>query len=54
MCRTMGLVQSMGTVGDSYDNGLYALDWGDRVRIFGGAGRCGHVTPPAWRSTRRR
>ncbi len=34
--------------------GLYAFEWGERVRMRGGDGRRGHVTPPAWRSTRRR
>jgi short-subunit dehydrogenase len=33
---------------------LYANEWGERVRILGGRGRLGQVTPPAWRSTRRR
>jgi len=31
---------------------FYAFEWGERVRILGGDGRLGHVTPPAWSSTR--
>jgi class 3 adenylate cyclase len=31
---------------------LYALEWGDRLRILGGDGRSGTVIPPVWRSTR--
>ena len=34
--------------------GLYAFEWGARVRIRGGAGRFGQVTPPVWSSTRSR
>jgi hypothetical protein len=34
--------------------GLYAFNWGERVRIRGGEGRRCQVTPPAWRSTRSR
>jgi hypothetical protein len=30
---------------------LYALKWGARVRMCGGEGRRGQVTPPVWRST---
>ena len=30
----------------------YAFEWGARVRMRGGLGRDGQVTPPAWRSTR--
>ncbi len=33
---------------------LYAFNWGERVRILGGDGCCGQMTPPAWSSTRRR
>ena len=33
---------------------VYAFNWGERVLILGGDGRCGQVTPPAWSSTRRR
>ena len=33
---------------------LYAFEWGERVRMRGGDGRRGQLTPPAWRSTRRR
>ena len=32
MCRTMGLVQSMGTVGDSYDNALAESFWASLKR----------------------
>lgn len=32
----------------------YASEWGVRILIRGGRGRLGHVTPPAWRSTRSR
>ena len=32
----------------------YAFEWGERIRIRGGLGRLGQVTPPAWSSTRRR
>jgi putative transposase len=34
-CRTMGLVQSMGTVGDSYDNALAESFWASLKRHFG-------------------
>ena len=34
--------------------GLYAYEWGERVRMRGGDGCMGQVTPPAWRITRRR
>ena len=34
------------------DNRPYAFEWGGRVRMRGGRGRLGQVTPPAWRSTR--
>ena len=33
---------------------LYASEWGERVRSRGGDGPSGQLTPPAWRSTRRR
>ena len=33
---------------------LYAFEWGARVRMRGAVGRVGQVTPPVWRSTRRR
>jgi hypothetical protein len=33
---------------------LYAFNWGERVLILRGDGRCGQVTPPAWSSTRSR
>jgi hypothetical protein len=33
---------------------LYAFKWGERVRILGGDGRLGQVTPPAWSNTRSR
>jgi hypothetical protein len=29
------------------DIGLYAFEWGELVRILGGFGRDGQVTPPA-------
>jgi hypothetical protein len=29
------------------DIGRYALKWGERLRILGGDGRLGQVTPPA-------
>ena len=32
----------------------YAFEWGARVRMRGALGGVGQVTPPAWRSTRRR
>jgi type II restriction enzyme len=32
----------------------YAFEWGARVRMRGGRGRHGQVTPPAWRRTRSR
>ncbi|MEA2900309.1 MAG: hypothetical protein QOH36_196 [Actinomycetota bacterium] len=32
----------------------YASEWGERVRIRGGRGLDGQLTPPAWSSTRRR
>ena len=35
-------------------NRLYAFEWGELVRILGGFGRDGQMTPPAWRSARRR
>ena len=39
-------------------NRLYASEWGGRcerhVRMRGGCGRLGQVTPPAWSSTRSR
>ncbi len=37
-----------------HDSWLYASEWGERVRMRGGDGCMGQVTPPAWRSTRRR
>ena len=33
---------------------LYASEWGLAVRMRGGRGRLGQVTPPVWRSTRNR
>ncbi len=33
---------------------LYANEWGPRVRMRGGCGRVGQVTPPAWSRTRSR
>ena len=32
----------------------YAFDWGERIRMRGGRGRLGQLTPPAWSSTRSR
>jgi hypothetical protein len=34
--------------------GLYAFEWGARVRMRGGVGRFGQVMPPVWSSTRSR
>ena len=31
---------------------LYAFDWGECIRMRGGRGRLGQLTPPAWKSTR--
>jgi hypothetical protein len=35
-------------------NGLSRFQWGVDDPIFGGSMGLGHVTPPAWRSTRSR
>jgi hypothetical protein len=32
---------------DIKEIGRYALKWGERLRILGGDGRLGQVTPPA-------
>ena len=47
-----------GHMAKTNDIRLYAFEWGGRdrwqVRMWGGRGRRGQVTPPAWRRTRSR
>ena len=49
-----GIQQSTYLLSTLRVNGLYALEWGERVLIRGGVGRSGQVMPPAWSSTRSR
>ena len=49
----LGSATNVGWAGGD-DYGPYASEWGERVRIRGGRGLLGQVTPPAWRSTRSR
>ena len=45
--RTPRHAASLQCGGRTLSNRLYAFQWGERVRMRGGDGRRGHVTPPA-------
>jgi hypothetical protein len=45
-------VGGRASAGTLQDYGLYAFEWGDRIRILGGFDRAGQVTPPVCSRTR--